>query len=435
MSEVIQQVGLKEINSIGITNQRETVILWDKETGRPVYNAILWQDLRTEDICRKLSEYSEYIKENTGLLLHPYFSASKVNWIIENVNGVKKDIERGKVIFGTVDTWILWNLTGGKVHKTEPSNASRTLLFNIKRLEYDDELLKIFRIPKNILPEVNESSSLFGYTDKSITGVEIPITGILGDQQASLFAHGIRELEEVKNTYGTGLFLMLLTGSKPIIPERLLGTVAWVINGKVNYAIEGSVLTGGACIKWLMDRLKLIKQAADTEYLAKSISSNEGVYFVPAFSGLGAPYWDASARGIIIGITGRTRIEHIARAALEAIAYQTRDVIEEMEKETGVKIKILKADGGASQNNFLMQFQADILGIPVERPRHVELTALGAAGIAGIYSGMWKSKEEFIEDTREVELTFSPEMKKEERELYYSKWKDAVKRAMKWSML
>lgn len=432
LTDVIKVVGTDNVASIGITNQRESVILWDRETRTPVYNAILWQDLRTKKICDELSEYSDFVKERTGLFIHPYFSATKIKWIIENVSGVKEKIKRGKVFFGNFDSWILWNLTGGKVHATEPSNASRTLCFNIRKLDYDEELLKIFNLPREIFPEVKESSTLFGYTDKKIAGKEIPITGILGDQQASLFAHGGWEEDVVKNTYGTGLFLMLSTGKNLIIPKRLLGTVAWKINGEVSYAIEGSVLTGGSCIKWLRDKLKIIKSAAETEFLAKSLSSNEGVYFVPALTGLGAPYWDPSARGTIIGITERTRIEHFARAALEAIAYQTRDVIEEMEKELGKKFKILRVDGGASQNNFLMQFQADILGIKVERPTSVELTALGAAGISGIYSGFWESKEDFIKKVREVETTFEPKMSEEEREFYYSKWKEAVKRAKKW---
>ena len=430
--DVVKDVGVDNILSIGITNQRETVILWDKKTGEPVYNAILWQDLRTKDDCRKLSNYEELIKEKTGLTLHPYFSASKIKWVIDNVSGVKEGIREGRIIFGTVDSWVLWNLTGREVHSTEPSNASRTLCFNIKKLNYDPELLGIFGIPENILPEVKDSATLFGYTHRKLFGKEIPITGILGDQQASLFAHGGWEEDVVKCTYGTGLFVLLSTGNKVFIPKKLLSTIAWKVGEEITYALEGSVLTGGSSVKWLRDNLRIIESAAETEFLAKSLSSNEGVYFIPAFSGLGAPYWDTKVRGTIIGITARTGRAHLARAVLEAIAYQVKDVVEEMEKETGKKVKVLRVDGGATQNNFLMQFQSDILGINVERPQFVEITSLGAAGISGIYSGLWNSREEFIEKVGSVESIFKPKMNRADAERLYIGWKNAVRKAIKW---
>ncbi|VAX34373.1 Glycerol kinase, partial [hydrothermal vent metagenome] len=326
LKDVISSVGIDSVVSIGITNQRETTILWDRKTGKPVYNAIVWQCRRTKEICDRLAEHSHIIREKTGLPLDPYFSATKIKWIIENIEGVREQIDKGNILFGTVDSWILWNLTGGKVHATEPGNASRTLCYNIHTLDYDDELLEIFNLPGSIFPEVKESGGHFGNTDRALTGREIPITGILGDQQASLFAQGGWEEKVVKNTYGTGLFLMTSTGKDLPGSGRLLNTIAWRIDGEVNYAMEGSIFVGGSCIQWLRDGLKIIKASADTESMAESLGSNEGVYFVPALTGLGAPYWDPTARGMIIGITRGTGREHFARAALEAIAYQTRDV-------------------------------------------------------------------------------------------------------------
>ena len=432
LNDVLSAVGVENVVALGITNQRETTILWDKDTGKPVYNAIVWQCRRTEKICEELAPYSAIIKDKTGLPLDPYFSATKIKWIMDNVAGVKEKIKQGKIVFGTVDTWILWNLTGGKVHATEPSNAARTLCFNIKTMAYDEELLNIFGVPESILPEVKDSDAHFGNTDKRIIGKEIPVTGILGDQQASLFAHGGWEEGVVKNTYGTGLFLMFSTKQKILPTDRLVNTVAWKIGEKTTYAAEGSVFIGGACVQWLRDGLKIIDSASDTEDMARSLSSNDGVYFVPALAGLGAPYWDSSARGMIIGLTRGTRREHIARAALEALAFQTRDVIETINEDFDISIQKLRVDGGACQNDFLMQFQADILGIPVERPKLIETTGMGAAGIAGITVGFW-DENEFLQ-TRKIDRVFRPGFDKKQRDAYYFRWKDAVKRALKWAV-
>jgi len=431
LSDVILKVGINNVISIGITNQRETTILWNKHTGKPVYNAIVWQCRRTKEICNRLFSYADIIRKKTGLFLDPYFSATKIRWIIDNIKGVKEQIKKGYIVFGTVDSWILWNLTGGKIHATEPSNAARTLCYNIRTLNYDDELLNIFGLPKSIFPEIKESGGFFGNTDKKIVGREIPITGILGDQQASLFAQGGWKKGVIKNTYGTGLFIMASTGKNLTNSGKLINTIAWKIKGEVNYAIEGSVFTGGSCIQWLRDGLGIIKSSSDTEAMAKLLDSNEGVYFVPALAGLGAPYWDPTARGMIIGITRGTRKEHFARASLEAIAYQTKDVIEEMKKITPIDFKRLRVDGGAAQNNFLMQFQADILNMVIERPLLIETTALGAAGISGIIAGFW-NKEEFF-NIRKIERIFTPTLNKEKSKFYYLRWKRAVKRAMSWS--
>ncbi len=429
--DVIDEVGVDNIDSIGITNQRETTVLWNKDTGKPIYNAIVWQCRRTKDICDSFSEYKEFIRERTGLFLDPYFSATKIKWIIDNVKGVKEDIKKGKIIFGTIDSWILWKLTNGKVHATESGNASRTLLVNIETGEYDKELLKLFDIPLSILPEIKDSGTIFGYTDKSLCGKEIPIAGILGDQQASLFAHGGWRKGIVKNTYGTGLFLMTGTGNKLYKSKKLLNTIGWKINNKITYALEGSVFIGGAVIQWLRDGLQILKKASESEKMALTYKENEGVYFVPALAGLGAPYWDPSARGIIIGITRGTTREHIVRAALESIAYQTRDVVEEMKKVVSdINFTKLGVDGGASQNNFLMQFQADILNMEIERPYIIETTGFGAAGIAGVTTSFW-TKEEFL-NSRKIEKVFIPEMEENKRDYYYKKWKDAVSRAIKW---
>lgn len=431
LQDVIKKTGARSIVSIGITNQRETTVLWNKKTGKPVYNAIVWQDRRTAPMCKKMQKYSDIVRKKTGLFIDPYFSATKIKWIIENVKGVKQEIEKGNILFGTIDAWILWNLTNGKVHATEPSNASRTMLFNIHSLSYDRQLLDLFKVPSNILPEVKQSSDDFGKTEKSITSAEIPITGILGDQQASLFAQGGWEKGVVKNTYGTGLFLMALTADR-VLPgkNRLINTIAWSIDNKASYAVEGSIFVGGSCIQWLRDGLKVIKESSETEGMAKSLSSNEGVYFVPALTGLGAPYWDSCARGLIIGITRGTKKEHLVRAALEGIAYQVKDVVNEMGKEASVKFRKLRVDGGAAKNNFLMQFQVDMLNFPIERPVGIETTALGAAAISGIGSGFW-TREEFFK-TRKIDKIFLPKMDAKKRDYYYARWKDAVKRALNW---
>ncbi len=430
LRDVLGSIGTAEVVSIGITNQRETAILWDRRTGKPLYNAIVWQCRRTKSICDRLAGYAPVIRAKTGLPLDPYFSATKIMWMIENVGGVREGIERGDILFGTVDSWLLWNLTGGKVHATEPGNASRTLCYNIRTLDYDDELLGIFGLPREIFPEVRESGGGFGNTVKELTGREIPVSGILGDQQASLFAQGGWQEGVVKNTYGTGLFLVTSTGRKVPASGRLLNTIAWMTGGEVCYAMEGSVFVGGSCIQWLRDGLGIIRSSAETESLAASLDSNEGVYFVPALTGLGAPYWDPAARGMVIGITRGTRREHLVRAALEAIAYQTRDVIEEMKRATGMDFRQVRVDGGASRNDFLMQFQADLLGTDIERPALTETTAFGAAGIAGIASGFW-TREAFFA-TRTVERVFTPRMDESEADRCYSQWRKAVERAMNW---
>jgi glycerol kinase len=429
LKDVTSEVGVDNVVSIGMTNQRETTILWDKTTGEPVYNAIVWQCRRTEDICNQVRDHESTIKELTGLPVDPYFSASKIKWILDNVEGARTRAENNELSFGTVETWLMWNLTGRATHATEPSNASRTMLFNIRSLEFDDTLLAIFDVPKGILPEVKDSDALFGHTDESILGKEIPIHGILGDQQASLFAHCGWKEGVVKNTYGTGMFVMTDTQNKIHLSDKLVTTVAWNIEGQVNYALEGSVFMGGATMQWLRDRLGIISSASESEGLATSVDNNEGIYFVPALQGLGAPYWRADARGLITGLTRKATKAHIVRAALESMAYQTRDVVEEMKKLLPFELKILSVDGGACVNNFLMQFQSDILGITVERPKIIETTALGAAGISGIASGFW-TKDEFSGTLGAVERKFEPNMKAETQESYYSQWQRAVKMSL-----
>lgn len=430
LRDVAKVVGVNNISSVGITNQRETTILWDKSTGKQVYNAIVWQCRRTENICKDLKHGHKVIKEKTGLFLDPYFSATKIKWIIENVPGVRKKIFQGKIIFGTPETWVLWNLTGGKVHATESSNASRTMLFNIKALKFDRELLKIFDIPDAILPEVKNSDSTFGVLNKNILGKEIPIVGMLGDQQAALFTQCGGEKGTIKATYGTGIFVMTNILKRPIFSDKLLTTVAWKIGEEVNYAIEGSLFMGGATIQWLRDNLKLLKSAGDSERMADSLKDNEDVYFVPALQGLGAPYWDAQARGLLIGLTRKTTVKNIVRAALESLAYQTRDVVEQMEKNLQFKFKVLRVDGGAAVNNFLMQFQSDILSLPIERLATTESTALGAAGISAIATGFW-TKEEF-KKMKKIAKIFKPQMPKKNADSYYAKWQEAVRRSLRW---
>jgi len=398
--EVLETAGIRpdEIAGIGITNQRETTIVWNKHTGKPVYNAIVWQCRRTADICKSIEKESETIKSKTGLVLDAYFSATKVKWILDNVPGARASAEKGDLLFGTVDTWVIWNLTRGKLHITDYSNASRTMLFNIHTLEWDDSLLDLLNIPKSMLPTVHDSSSIYGYTDpQTFGGAMIPISGIAGDQQSALFGQGCFNSGEVKNTYGTGCFLLMNTGHTPKVSNNgLLTTIAWGLKGKITYALEGSIFIGGASVQWLRDEMGLINEAEDSEYFANKVADTNGVYVVPAFAGLGAPYWDMYARGSIIGLTRGANKNHIIRGTLEAIGYQSRDVIDAMSEDSGIKLKVLKVDGGAVKNNFIMQFQSDILGCEVKRPEVVETTALGAAYLAGLAVGFWDSKEEIL---------------------------------------
>ena len=435
-TEALMKIGgsWDEISCIGITNQRETVVVWDRETGIPVYNAIVWQCRRTAEYCQSLKDagYTDLIRNKTGLLLDPYFSASKIAWILDNVEGAREKAEAGKLCFGTIDTWLIWNLTDGKVHATDYSNASRTMLFNINTLEWDKELLDIFNIPCSMLPVVNPSSHIYGYTDRTILGDEIPIGGVAGDQQAALFGQCCFDSGELKNTYGTGAFLLMNIGDKPMITDSgLVTTIAWGIDGKVNYALEGSVFVCGAAIQWLRDGMRVIESAADCEYYSKKVPDSGGVLVVPAFQGLGAPYWDPYARGIIIGITRATNKYHIIRATVESMAYQTADVIELMETSTGIKIEGLSVDGGASANDLLLSFQADILGTSVNRPECIETTALGAAYLAGLASGVYKSTDE-IKENRKIAKTFNPEKDNTWREERISIWKKAVSRSLDW---
>ncbi len=422
------KIGPGQIAAIGVTNQRETTMVWDRN-GKPLHNAIVWQCRRTAEMVEEIKrEYGDLIKEKTGLVPDAYFSASKLEWLLDNVPGLREKAERGEVLFGTVDTFLIYRLTGE--HVTDYSNASRTMLFNIKKLEWDDELLELFNIPESVLPEVRESSEVYGYTKKELLGAEIPVSGDAGDQQAALFGQAAFETGMVKATYGTGSFILANTGKTVRYSDKLLTTIAWGLDGKVSYALEGSIFITGAAVQWLRDGIRIIKSAAETEGLARKLESNEGVYFVPAFVGLGAPYWDQFARGLIIGITRGTGREHLARATLEAIAYLTRDVIEEMEKLVG--IKELRVDGGATANDFLMEFQADILNRRVVRPVVKETTALGAAYLAGLAVDYWESLDE-IKSLWKSERVFEPSMDYETRERLYLGWKEAVKRAMGWA--
>ena len=435
-TEALMQIGgsWDEIYGIGITNQRETVVVWDRETGAPIYNAIVWQCRRTADYCAELKEkgLEQIIRSKTGLLLDPYFSASKVAWILDNVDGARERAERGELCFGTIDTWLIWNLTEGKVHTTDYTNASRTMLFNIHTLQWDEELLKIFNIPASLLPEVKPSSGIFGYTDSKVLGAEIAIGGVAGDQQAALFGQCCFNPGELKNTYGTGAFLLMNIGEEPTITDSgLITTIACGLDGKVNYALEGSVFVCGAAIQWLRDGMRVIESAADSEYYAKKVPDSGGVLVVPAFQGLGAPYWDPYARGIIVGITRATNKYHIIRATVESMAYQTADVIELMESSTGIKIDSLSVDGGASANDLLLSFQSDILGTTVNRPECIETTALGAAYLCGLATGVYKSTDE-IKNNRRIAKTFEPEKDASWREEKMSAWKKAVSRSLDW---
>ena len=435
--EVIETVGIRPeaIAAVGITNQRETTVVWDKNTGKPICNAIVWQCKRTADMCLKLKDkgLEPYIKNNTGLVIDSYFSATKIKWILENIEGARQKAEAGELLFGNIDTWIIWNLTRGKVHVTDYSNASRTMLFNIKELKWDDKLLREFDIPNSMLPEVKPSSMIYGYTTERVFGgALIPIAGAAGDQQAALFGQACYEPGMAKNTYGTGCFMLMNTGSEMILSKHgLLTTIAWNVDNKLEYALEGSIFMGGATIQWLRDELKLIDDAADSEYYATKVKDNNGVFLVPAFVGMGAPYWDMYARGTITGLTRGANRYHIIRAALESIAYQTRDVLEAMQQDSNIELKELKVDGGAVKNNFLMQFQADILGVPVTRPEVTETTALGAALLAGLAVGFWKSKKE-LSDMWRIDRTFAPEMHEHSRDKLYRNWQKAVSKALYW---
>ncbi|MBI9055574.1 MAG: glycerol kinase GlpK [Bacteroidales bacterium] len=422
-----------QIGAIGIANQRETVVLWDKNTGDPIYRAIVWQDKRTADLCKVIrdKDWGDYIKQNTGLVIDSYFSATKIHWILNIVPGAKEKAKKGEVLAGTIDTWIIWKLSEGKLHITDYSNASRTMLFNIRDLKWDNALLDLLEIPECILPEVKMSSEVYGVTDKSIFGCEIPIAGVAGDQQAALFGQSCMSDGMAKNTYGTGCFMLMNTGKKIVESKSgLLTTIAWGIDGEIKYALEGSVFIAGAAIKWLRDALKIIDNAADTEKIANETEDTEEVYVVPAFSGLGAPYWDMYARGAILGLTQGVTDKHIVRSTLESLAYQTMDVLKAMEKDSGITLKKLNVDGGASANNFLMQFQSDLLNVDVNRPKIIETTALGAAFLAGLAIKFW-SIDEIIQQ-REIERSFKPLMKAVKRDKLYSGWLKAVEKAMGW---
>lgn len=435
-AEVIAKVGIsgREIAAIGITNQRETTIVWDRETSEPIYNAIVWQDRRTAKYCDKLKAqgHAEMIQTKTGLILDAYFSGTKVKWILDNVPGARKKAEQGNLCFGTVDTWLIWKLTRGKLFMTDVSNASRTLLFNINTLEWDDELLELFDIPRAMLPEVKESSTIYGESSTTLFSTKIPIAGVAGDQQAALFGQLCTTSGMIKNTYGTGCFVLMNTGTKPIrSTNNLLTTVAWKINGKTTYALEGSVFVGGAAVQWLRDGAKMINGSEEIETLAASVPDNGGVYFVPALTGLGAPYWDQYARGAIFGITRGTTSAHIARATLEGIAYQVNDLLKAMEADFGGKGKELRVDGGAATNNLLMQFQSDIYGKTVTRPKTLETTALGAAYLAGLAVGYWSSLDD-LKEQWSIDRVFSPQMPKLEVNKLVKNWNKAVGRASDW---
>ncbi len=423
-----------DVHGIGITNQRETTIVWDRETGIPVYNAIVWQCRRTADYCNELAGLGkeEMIKEKTGLLIDPYFSATKLHWILENVEGAREKAERGELCFGTVDSWLIWNLTGGRVHATDYSNAARTMLFNIHTLRWDDELLELFGIPAAMLPEVKPSSGVFGYSDKAVLGGEIPIAGVAGDQQAALFGQCCFDEGDMKNTYGTGAFLLMNTGEKPYMTTNgLITTIAWGIGDKVTYALEGSVFTCGAAIQWLRDGLKIIESAQDSEYYASKVKDSGGVLIVPAFQGLGAPWWDPYARGVIIGITRATTKYHLIRATLESLAYQIVDVVDLMERSTNIKVNKLKVDGGASANNLMLDFQSNILGVTLERPECIETTALGAAYLCGLATGVYKSVDE-IRRNNKIDKMINPKESEEWRKSHIKAWRRAVERSLGW---
>ncbi|NYE05390.1 glycerol kinase [Bacillus niacini] len=435
IAEVLSEAGIKpeQIAGIGITNQRETTVVWDRETGEPIYNAIVWQSRQTSEICEELKAqgYDDLFRSKTGLLIDAYFSGTKVKWILDHVDGAREKALQGKLLFGTIDTWIVWKLSGGRAHVTDYSNASRTLMFNIYDLKWDDELLTILDIPKAMLPEVMPSSAIYANTvDYHFFGRETPIAGIAGDQQAALFGQACFEKGMAKNTYGTGCFMLMNTGDKAVRSKNgLLTTIAWGLNGKVEYCLEGSIFVAGSAIQWLRDGLRMFKDAKDSESYAVKVSSTEGVYVVPAFVGLGTPYWDSDVRGAVFGLTRGTTKEHFVRATLESLAYQTKDVLSAMEADSLITLKTLRVDGGAVKNNFLMEFQSDILNVRVERPKVSETTALGAAYLAGLAVGYWESQEE-ISRQRATEQKFDPTMSDEERKSLYNGWKKAVDAAM-----
>lgn len=425
-----------DIEAIGITNQRETTVIWDKKTGQPVYNAIVWQCRRTSDMTEKLVEegHSKLINDSTGLVVDPYFSATKIRWILDHIENGQKRAENGELLFGTIDTWLIWNLTGGKVHVTDYSNASRTMIYNIHKLEWDEDILNLLNIPKSILPEVKPSSYIYGYTDTRYLDEPIPISGVAGDQQAALFGQTCFEKGDAKNTYGTGAFLLMNTGDTPVKSKNgLVTTIAWGLKeNEVAYALEGSIFVAGSSVQWLRDSLRIVDTAKDTEYMATQVEDTDGVYVVPAFTGLGAPYWDPFARGIIVGITRGTSKYHIIRATLESQAYLSNDVLQSMVNDSKTSLKSLKVDGGASANNFLMQFQADMCQQEVHRPKVLETTALGAAYLAGLATGFWKNLDE-IKENWSVDRTFSPEISKEERDKKDRNWQRAVERSFGWA--
>ena len=426
-----------DIAAIGITNQRETVVVWDRKTGKPVYNAIVWQDKRTSNYCDELKSQgkSKLIRQKTGLVIDSYFSGTKVKWILDNVEGARKKAEAGDLIMGTIDSWLIWNMTKGELHITDVTNASRTLLFNINTLEWDDELLELFNIPKSMLPQVKQSSEIYGSTNPNFFASKIPIAGIAGDQQAALFGQMCTKPGMVKNTYGTGCFMLMNIGEKPIVSENnLLTTVAWSINGKTHYALEGSIFIAGAVVQWLRDSLKIIKKSEDVEKLAASVDSTEGVYLVPAFAGLGAPYWNQHAKGSIFGLTRGSTDAHIARAALESIAFQTMDVLKAMEADSKISIKELRVDGGATVNNLLMQFQADVLNTSTVRPKVIETTVMGAAYLAGLAVGFWESLEE-IQEIWQIDANFDPTTERKEIEQNIKGWYRAIDAVEYWSKL
>ena len=434
VAEAITALGINglDIAGIGITNQRETTIVWDAETGEPVYNAIVWQDRRTSEYCDSLKEQNltQFIREKTGLILDAYFSATKIRWILENVPGARAKAEAGKLRFGTVDTWLIWNLTRGDIHVTDVSNASRTMLFNIHTLKWDEELLELFGIPASMMPEVHSSSEIYGHTRTTLFAHKVPIAGIAGDQQAALFGQMCITPGSVKNTYGTGWFLLMNSGEKPIMSSNnLLTTIAWKIGDKVNYALEGSIFVGGSVVQWLRDGLGIIKSSSEIEGLAMTVPDNGGVYFVPALTGMGAPYWDQYATGTICGLTRGTKAAHIARAALEGIAFETMDIVNAMEQDSGIKLSELKVDGGASRNNLMMQFQADILGTTVIRPRVTETTAMGACYLAGLATGYWESLDD-IKRQWNADKVFEPLAPATKVLKLKEGWADAIKRTL-----
>jgi len=429
------KISADSIHAIGITNQRETTIVWDKESGKPIYNGLVWQSRQTSGICEELKQkgLEDEIRNRTGLVIDPYFSATKVKWILDHVHGAKQLAQEGKLLFGTVETWLLWNMTNGEVHITDASNASRTLMYNIYDHAWDDFILQELDIPKSMLPEVKPSSTVYGYLDESILGCKIPLAGAAGDQQAALFGQAAFKRGDVKNTYGTGCFMLMNTGEQAVKSKAgLLTTIAWDVDGKVEYALEGSVFIAGAAIQWLKDGLQIISTSYQSERYAAAVSSTDGVYFVPAFVGLGTPYWNANVRGAMFGLTRGSTKEHVTRAVLESLAYQSKDLLMVMEEESGIQLVNMAVDGGAIQNNFLMQFQSDILGVAIERPLVRESTALGAAFLAGLATGFWESKEQ-IASFRQLDKVFYPHMEEPERINLYKGWKRAVKAAIAFS--